>query len=138
MKVAVFIAAICIFSLVMSQTYAEEDETAVREARDAKAPVMCMAKCQYKPCKKICMHCCIGFCSNGVYGVCKCLRHGTTRHDTTRHDTTRHDTTRHDTARHGTARHGTARHGTARHGTARHDITQQNATHHNTHPLVLH
>ena len=36
MKVAVFFAAICIFALVMPQAYAEEDESAVREARAAK------------------------------------------------------------------------------------------------------
>ncbi|KAI0213598.1 hypothetical protein LSAT2_001340 [Lamellibrachia satsuma] len=73
MKVAVFFAAICIFALVMPQAYAEEgDEPAVREARAAKAPVMCAAKCQYDSCKKICMHCAICYCSNGVYGQCKC------------------------------------------------------------------
>ena len=36
MKVVVFFAAICIFALAMPQTYAEEDEPAVREARNAK------------------------------------------------------------------------------------------------------
>ncbi|KAI0237058.1 hypothetical protein LSAT2_012432 [Lamellibrachia satsuma] len=75
MKVIVFFAAICIFALVMPQVSAkhvEADAPAVREARSAKAPVMCAAKCQYDSCKKICMHCAICFCSNHVYGVCKC------------------------------------------------------------------
>ncbi|KAI0208542.1 hypothetical protein LSAT2_006784 [Lamellibrachia satsuma] len=70
MKVAVFFAAICIFALVVPQAYAEEeDEPAVREARGAKAPVMCAAKCQYNSCKKICMHCAICYCSNGINGI---------------------------------------------------------------------
>ncbi|KAK2159508.1 hypothetical protein NP493_1712g00053 [Ridgeia piscesae] len=73
MKVAVFFAAICIFALVMPQAYAEEEEeTAVREVRAGKAPVMCAAKCQYDSCKKICMHCAVCYCSNHVYGQCKC------------------------------------------------------------------
>ncbi|KAI0213599.1 hypothetical protein LSAT2_001341 [Lamellibrachia satsuma] len=73
MKVTVFFAALCIFALAMPQAYAEEgDESAVREARAAKAPVMCAAKCQYDSCKKICMHCAICYCSNHVYGQCKC------------------------------------------------------------------
>ncbi len=36
------------------------------------APVMCAGKCQYDSCRKICLHCAICFCSNRVYGVCKC------------------------------------------------------------------
>ena len=36
MKVAIFFAALCIFALVMPQAHAEEDESAVREARGAK------------------------------------------------------------------------------------------------------
>ncbi|KAK2159003.1 hypothetical protein NP493_1753g00020 [Ridgeia piscesae] len=73
MKVAVFFAAICIFALVMPQAYAEEEEeTAVREVRAGKAPVMCAAKCQYDSCKKICMHCAICYCSNHVYAPVMC------------------------------------------------------------------
>ncbi|KAI0208540.1 hypothetical protein LSAT2_006782 [Lamellibrachia satsuma] len=73
MKDAIFFAAICIFVLVMPQAYAEEEAgPAVRETRDAKAPVVCAAKCQYNPCKKICMHCAICYCSNRINGVCKC------------------------------------------------------------------
>ncbi|KAI0208543.1 hypothetical protein LSAT2_006785 [Lamellibrachia satsuma] len=73
MKVAVFFAAVCVFSVVMLQAFAEEeDEPAIRDVRGAKAPVMCAAKCQYNPCKKICMHCAICYCSNRINGVCKC------------------------------------------------------------------
>ncbi|KAI0208539.1 hypothetical protein LSAT2_006781 [Lamellibrachia satsuma] len=73
MKIVNFFAAICMFALVMPQTYAEEeDEPAVREARDGKIPVVCVAKCQYDSCKKICLHCAICYCSNRVYGQCKC------------------------------------------------------------------
>ncbi|KAI0224198.1 hypothetical protein LSAT2_024781 [Lamellibrachia satsuma] len=73
MKVAVFFAAICIIALAKPQAYSkEEDEPAVREARGAKGAVMCAAKCADSPCKKICRHCAICYCSNGVYGMCYC------------------------------------------------------------------
>ncbi|KAI0208537.1 hypothetical protein LSAT2_006779 [Lamellibrachia satsuma] len=75
MKVAVFLAAICIFALVMPQAYAEEeDEPAVREARGAKGGIaLCSVTCPYASCKKICMRGCEAYCGNGVYGVCHCL-----------------------------------------------------------------
>ncbi|KAK2190159.1 hypothetical protein NP493_87g01036 [Ridgeia piscesae] len=39
---------------------------------------MCSAKCRYNSCKKICMRSGECYCSNRIYGVCKCHDSGPT------------------------------------------------------------
>ncbi|KAI0236803.1 hypothetical protein LSAT2_012654 [Lamellibrachia satsuma] len=75
MKVYIFFVAVCIFALVMTETYAEEeDEPAVRETRAFKppGPSICAVRCHYGSCYKICGTCAKCYCWVNIVARCKC------------------------------------------------------------------